>query len=64
VENEIILKMNSLPEGVKEFLKGRGDLRFNDQVLLFSWCPMQEAYIVTGYTLSWHDIFREDWTVA
>ena len=35
VENEIIPKMNSLPEGVKGFLKGRGDLRFEDQVLLF-----------------------------
>lgn len=64
VENEIIQKMNSLPEGVKGFLKGRCDLRFDDQVLLFSWCPMQEAYIVTSYVPTWHDIFREDWTIA
>lgn len=64
VENEIIPKMNSLPEGVKDFLKGRGDLRFEDQVLLFSWSPMQEAYIVTSYTPSWSDIFRPDWTIC
>ena len=37
VENEIIPKMNSLPEGVKVFFKGSGDLLFEEQVHLFSW---------------------------
>ena len=64
VEKQNVHKMNSLPEGVKEFLNDRGDLRFIDQVLLFQWSPMQEAYIVTSYTPSWQDIFREDWTIC
>lgn len=64
VENEVIPKMNSLPEETKEFLKERGDIRFTDQVLLFQWSPIQEAYIATSYIPTWGDIFREDWTVA
>lgn len=64
VDKEVIPKMNSLPEGVKDFLKSRGDIRFVDQVLLFQWSPMQEAYIATGYIPTWYDIFREDWTIC
>lgn len=64
VDKEVIPKMNSLPEETKEFLKDRGDIRFVDQVLLFRWSPMQEAYIATGYIPTWYDIFREDWTIC
>lgn len=64
VDKEIIPRMNSLPEETKDFLKERGDLRFVDQVLLFRWSPMQEAYFVTGYIPTWYDIFRTDWTIC
>lgn len=64
VDKDIIPKMNSLPEGVKEFLTDRGDIRFIDQVLLFQWSPMQEAYIATSYTPTWTDIFDPTWTVC
>lgn len=64
VDQAIVPKMTSLPEPVKDFLKDRGDIRFHDQVLLFEWSPMQEAYIVTSYIPTWCDIFDETWTVA
>ena len=64
VDKAIIPKMSSLPEGVKEFLKDCGDIRFHDQVLLMEWSPMQEAYIATSYIPTWYDIFREDWTIC
>ena len=64
VPGAIVPKMNSIPEGVKEFLKDRGDLRFEDQVLLFTWDNSRGAYIVTSYTPSWRDIFRTDWTIC
>ena len=38
--------------------------RFVDQVLLFRWSSMQEAYIATSYIPTWYDIFREDWTIC
>jgi len=64
VDKTVIPKMTSLPEGAKEFLKERGDIRFHDQVLLMEWCPMQEAYVATSYIPTWYDIFREDWTIC
>jgi len=64
VDHKVITNMTSLPDGVKEFLKDRGDLRFHDQVLLFEWSPMQEAYIVTSYIPTWYDIFDETWTIC
>lgn len=64
VDQAIVPKMTSLPGPVKDFLKDRGDIRFHDQVLLFEWSPMQEAYIVTSYIPTWYDIFDETWTVA
>lgn len=59
VDQMVIPNMTSLPDGVKEFLKDRGDLRFHDQVLLFEWSPMQEAYIVTSYIPTWYDILMK-----
>ncbi len=63
ISKEIVPKMTSLPEEAKEFLKDRGDIRFHDQVLLFLWSPMQEAYMVTSYIPTWYDIFDETWTI-
>ena len=64
VDKAIIPKMSSLPEGVKEFLKDRGDIRYHDQVLLLEWSQIQEAYMATSYIPTWYDIFREDWTIC
>ena len=64
VDKEVIPRMTSLPEGTKEFLKDRGDIRFHDQVLLMEWSHMQEAYVATSYVPNWYDIFREDWTIC
>ena len=64
VDRAIIPKMSSLPEGVKEFLKDRGDIRYHDQVLLLEWDPIQEANMATSYIPTWYDIFREDWTIC
>ncbi len=63
ISKEIVPKMTSLPEEAKEFLKDRGDIRFHDQVLLFLWSPMQEAYMVTSYIPTWYDIFDETWII-
>lgn len=64
VDKTIIPKMSSLPEPVKDFLKDGFDICFHDQVLLFEWSPIHEAYIVTSYIPTWCDIFDETWTIC
>lgn len=63
VPAEVVPKMTSLPDSAKEHMKG-SEISYQDQVLLFRWSPILEAYIATGYIPTWYDIFREDWTIA
>lgn len=63
VPADVVPKMTSLPESVKNHINGE-ELQFIDQVLLVYWSPMQGRYFATSYTPSWRDIFREDWTIA
>lgn len=63
VPEDVVPKMNSLPQGVKRLMEARS-IYFHDQVLLFekgedkSW-----NYKATGYTPSWDDIFADDWVI-
>ena len=66
VSKEIVPKMTSLPESAKEHIEfmGGSEIEFIDQVLLVWWNDEQGRYIATSYIPTWHDIFREDWTIA
>lgn len=63
VPTEVIPNMTSLPESAKETAK-YGPIEFHDQVLLCVWDNDTGKTRATGYTPSWEDIFREDWTIC
>lgn len=60
---EIVPKMTSLPDSAKESAK-YGPIEYHDQVLLCEWDNETGKTLATSYIPTWHDIFREDWTVC
>lgn len=65
VAADVIPKMTSLPDSAKDaIMRGGGDLRFFDQVLVVYRDYMAEGYKATSWAPSCFDLFREDWTIA
>ena len=63
VPQEVVPNMTSLPESAKEVAKW-GPIEFRDQVLIVYWDNDLGRSVATSYIPTWHDIFREDWTIA
>ena len=63
VPPEVVPRMTSLPASAKWAADG-GAIEFRDQVLLVFWDNDLGRSVATSYIPTWHDIFREDWTIA
>ena len=59
IDEDIVSKMQSLPQSVKdEFARRGGSIRYKNQIALAHSCNT-----ITGWTASPSDVFEEDWIV-